>query len=110
MKTQHQTAILIIGICLCALCALCPPRKLADPSDIRFLIEGGNTTPEIVVPHAFLFSEDFGLFSSSARTGDNPDSRLIRYKVDVDSGRLIAELVLIASLTGIIVLIPRLKK
>jgi hypothetical protein len=77
---------------------------------MRFLIEGGNTTPEIVVPHAFLFSEDFGLFSSSARTGVNQDSRLMHYKVDVDSGRLLAELVLIASLTGIIVLIPRFKK
>jgi len=114
MKTKKQTAILIIGICLCAVCALYPPRKMANPSDLRFLIEGGNTTseiitPEIVIPHAFLFSMDFGLYSSSIRTGVNPDSRLVRYKVEVDDGRLLAELVLIASLTGIVVLVPRFK-
>jgi hypothetical protein len=31
------------------------------------------------------------------------------YLVEVDSGRLLVELVLIASLTGIVVLIPKLK-
>ena len=55
------------------------------------------------VPHAFFFSEDFYVYRA-------PDMAPgLGYLVEVDSGRLLVELVLIASLTGIVVLIPRLK-
>jgi hypothetical protein len=98
MKTRHQTVILLIGICLCAVCALFPPRRPVLPQDYDHNTKGGK------VPHAFAFSDDFHVYSVT-----RPDGIGLSYLVEVDSGRLLVELVLIASLTGIVVLIPRLK-
>jgi hypothetical protein len=99
MKTNHQTAILLIGICLCALCALFPPRRL---------VGGGLNYPPSIKPadvtHAMLFSEDFSVFIR-AHTDGGTES----WPVELDAGSLLAELVLIASLTGIIILVPRFK-
>ena len=93
MKTRYQTVILIIGICLCAVCALFPPRRIILPQDYDHNTLHGQVT------HAFVFSDDFGVY----RVGN------LGYLTEVDSGRLLVELVLAASLTGIVVLIPRLK-
>jgi hypothetical protein len=98
MKTRYQTVVLIIGICLCAVCALFPPRRIILPQDYDHNTLHGQVT------HAFVFSEDFGVYRVT-----RPDGIGLGYLVEVDSGRLLVELVLIASLTGIVVLIPRLK-
>jgi hypothetical protein len=97
MKTRHQTVILLIGICLCAICALFPPRRPVLPQDYD------HNTSDGKVPHAFVFSDDFYAYHPSG------DGLGLRYLVEVDSGQLLVELVLIASLTGIVILIPRLK-
>jgi hypothetical protein len=97
MKTQHQAAILLIGICLCAICALFPPRRLV----------GGNYPPSIKpadITHAMLFSGDFTFFVKTHNDGGTES-----WPVELDTGSLLAELVLIVSLTGIIILVPRLK-
>jgi uncharacterized iron-regulated protein len=96
MKTQHQAAVLLIGICLCAICALFPPRRL----------HGGDDPPHVRqsdVTHAFLFSDEFTIFRSGS------PQEFASYQVELDAGSLLAELVLIASLTGIIILVPRLR-
>jgi hypothetical protein len=51
-----------------------------------------------------LFTDDFSLF-----TRNHADGGTESWLVEVDAGSLLAELVLIASLTGIIILVPRLK-
>jgi len=96
MKSQHQTAILLIGICLCAICALFPPRRLHGGDDPPYVKQSDIT-------HAFLFSDDFTVFRSSYH------GAFAGYQVELDAGSLLAELVLIASLTGIIILVPRLR-
>jgi len=107
MNTQRQMKVyLLIGICLCALCALFPPRKFANPSDYRFIERAGKFSPEIGVSHAFLFSEDFGIYTSFRPAGTNPNGDVLHYLVEVDAGQLLAELALIVSLTGIFILVP----
>jgi hypothetical protein len=106
MNTQRQMKInLLIGICLCAICALFPPRKFTDPSDYRFIERAGKISPENNISHAFLFSEDFGIYSSSSPTATNRNGDLLYYPVEVDAGQLLAELALIVSLTGILILV-----
>jgi hypothetical protein len=92
MKIRHQTVILLIGICLCAICSLFPPRRIVLPQDYDHNTLHGQVT------HAFVFSEEFGAY----QVGN------LRYLTEVDSGKLVVELVLVAAATGILVLIPRL--
>jgi hypothetical protein len=84
---------LLVGIILCAVCSLFPPRRIILPQDY------GHNTLHGQVTHAFVFSGEFGVY----RVGN------LGYLTEVDSGQLLVELVMIASLTGIIVLIPRFK-
>ena len=98
MKTQRQTAILLIGICLCAICALFPPRRLVSTLNYPPGIKNSDVT------HAMLFTADFSLFTRTHTDGGTES-----WPVELDAGSLFAELVLIASLTGIIILVPRLK-
>jgi hypothetical protein len=93
---KHLTAaILLIGIFLCLICALFPPRSFTNTSSIQFDNSGGKLAP-FGVTHAFLFDPDFGIYRG-------PNSMV--FPAVVDGGRLLAELVLIASLTWIVILI-----
>ena len=98
MKTRRQTVVvLLVGICLCAACALFPPRRTVS-RDYYELKNAGEVT------RAFLLSPDFRHYTVSLNGG-----LPVTYLVELDSGRLLVQLVLIASLTGIVVLIPRLR-
>jgi len=98
MKSQHViTPILFIGICLCLICALYPPRNITDTSSPPFYDAGGRLAP-FKATHAFLFASDFGIYQG-------PNGRI--FPATVDGGRLLAELVLIASLTGILIFLIR---
>ena len=107
MKKQQQI-VMLIGLCLCILCALFPPRKFVGK--VPFPVEVDSATQKahwtVVPPHAFIFSDDFGMFYRPAADGHiNPT---MFDDVEVDAGSLLSELVLIAAATGILVLIPRL--
>ncbi len=79
--------ILVIGLAWCGICALFPPREYTvGVSDAR-----------IIPTHEFLFSPDFQIFHYQQGLGNY-------YSVDVNGGRLLAELVLIAVITGIVFL------
>ena len=98
MKLQRQTVVvLLIGIYLCAACALFPPRR-------TILWEYYELKNAGEVSRAFLLSPEFRHYTVSLN-GGLPVTSL----VELDSGRLLVQLVLIASLTGIVVLIPRLR-
>jgi hypothetical protein len=99
MKTQHQTAVMLIGICLCAICALFPPRRLVGGG-----INYPNSVSNAEVTRVLLFGTDLNVFERS-RNGVREG-----WPVELDDGRLLSELVLIASLTGIVILVPRFKK
>jgi hypothetical protein len=98
MKSRHAiTPVLFIGICLCLICALYPPRSITNTSSVQFDNSGGKFTP-FKVTHAFLFAPDFGIYHG-------PNGWV--FPATVDGGRLLAELVLIASLTGILIFMIR---
>lgn len=64
---------------------------------MRVVIGNGAAHLEFVLPNAFIFADDFGVYQHP------PDGY---YEVVVDGGLLLAELALIISLSGILVLIP----
>jgi hypothetical protein len=70
----------------CGICALFPPRQYVDIGSVR--------DARLVPGHAFLFSPDFQVFHESGNYG-------YRYYVDVNGGRLLAELVLIVAATAV---------
>jgi hypothetical protein len=83
MSTPRKI-VLVVGLVWCGICALFPPRQYIDSiHDAR-----------IIPDHEFLFSADFQIFHYQQGLG-NYNS------VDVNGGRLLAELVLIAVITGI---------
>ena len=92
---RQQTVVMLLGICLCAACALFPPRRAISPEYYE-LKNAGEVT------RACLFSPEFHHYTVSLN-----EQLPVTYLVQLDSGRLLAHLVLIASLTGIVVLIPR---
>jgi hypothetical protein len=83
---KKQPLILLIGLCLCAVCGLFPPRYL--PNDHPDLKQSD-------VTRAFLFSSHF--YSAKG------------YVVLFDEARFFGEITLILSLTGIVALIPSLR-
>ena len=99
-----KPTVLLVGIGLCAICALFPPRGLIKPTDYGFMIRARSVSPLVIVPRAFLFSSDFALYQTVN------DGVHYSYPVEVDSGRLLAELVLVGALTGILLLAPILPK
>lgn len=93
MKTRNQTVVLLVGICLCAICTFYPPRRFVEASSYEFVVDGasGNTNLAFDVPHAFLFAPNFAIFT---RHSAPPSSALLRYPVEIDRGLLLAELLL----------------
>jgi hypothetical protein len=89
------TRILLIGICLCSICALFPPRSIINTSTEQFIIVNGEQIP-IKPTHDFLFDPNFGIYG---------DPKIGAFPAVVDGGRLLAELVLIASFTAIAILL-----
>ena len=96
--SKRTALVLLVGIGISVICALFPPRRINNTSSFQFVQEGGRLTP-YDVPHAFLFSPDFGVYRA-------PGSAVI--PAEVDGGRLLAQLVLIGSLTGFVLLVPKL--
>ncbi|SRR6266581_4070293 len=97
---KTRPVILLLGIFLCAACALYPPRRINNTSSFQFdHWEDGKLTP-YDIPHAFLFSPDFATYRA-------PGSAV--FPAEVDGGRLLAQVVLIGALTGVLVLVPSLR-
>jgi hypothetical protein len=84
--SASKKIVLILGLAWCGICALFPPRQYVDIGSVR--------DAQLVPTHAFLFSPDFQIFHDHGNVG-------YRYFVDVNSGRLLAELALVAAITGI---------
>ena len=88
--SKTKKLILIAGLAACAICALFPPRQY-NSQDIDATV-----TPS----HSFLFSPRFQMFFY--------EPHLANYRsVEVNGGRLLAELTLIAALTGIVFLLRK---
>ena len=83
MKTSKKI-ILIVGLVWGAICALFPPRQYIS----------GVYDSSIIPTHEFLFAPRFQMFFYEPHLGNY-------YSVDVAGGRLLAELMLIAAVTGI---------
>jgi hypothetical protein len=98
--TKRNTLILVFGIVLCALCALYPPRRINNTSSMQFARSGDGKVRPLDITRAVLFSPEFGIGRIRG------DSAI--FPAEVDGGSLLAELVLIGSLTGLLILIPRL--
>ena len=97
--TRNTSVVLLVGICLCAIFALFPPRRINNTSSLQFeQRQDGKLTP-YDIPHAFLFSPDFGIYRASGSWV---------FPAEVDGGRLLAQLVLIGALTGGVILVPKL--
>jgi hypothetical protein len=94
---RRTKTILLIAVCLCFLCALFPPRCITNAPSFPFVIRDGRVAP-FHVTHDFLFDPDFGTYESERGT----------FMAVVDGGRLLAELVLIACLTVILVAFLRM--
>ena len=75
--------VLVLGVAWCCICALFPPRQYV----------GSLSDGQIIPTHEFLFSSDFQKFYFQQGLGNY-------YSVDVNCGRLLAELVLIAAATA----------
>ena len=76
---------LAIGLILCALSALFPPRQAT---------QGGPTS----VPRVFIFSSDINV-----NVVKKPEMSFgSNYPAEIDSGRLLAECILIASVAGLV--------
>ena len=76
--------VLVLGVVWCCICSLFPPRQYA----------GSLSDARIIPTHEFLFSPDFQKFYFQQGLGNY-------YSVDVNCGRLLAELVLIAAATAV---------
>jgi hypothetical protein len=97
--TKATKIVLLVSVCLCAICALFPPRCIQNTSSFQFdKRPDGRPTP-YDVPHAFLFSSEFGIYRG-------PNAWV--FPAQVDGGRLLAELVLIGTLTSVVILVPSL--
>jgi hypothetical protein len=97
--TKTTPVVLLLAICLCAVCALFPPRRINNTSSFQFIQQQDGKLASYDVPHAFLFSPDFGIYRA-------PGSAV--FPAEVDGGRLLAQLVLIGALTGVVMLVPSL--
>ena len=86
--SKPQKIILIVGLVWCAICALFPPRQY----------NGGASDARIIPTHEFLFSPRFQMFHYQEHLGNY-------YSVEVNGGRLLAELALIVVITGIVFLL-----
>lgn len=89
MSTSKRI-VLILGLAWCGICALFPPRQYVDIGSV--------VDARLAPGHAFLFSPGFQVFH------ENGKNYGYRYYVDVNGGRLLAELVLVAVLTWIALL------
>ena len=87
MNTSKKI-ILIIGLVWSALCALFPPRGYTT----------GVIDARIIPTHEFLFSPDFQMFHFQQGLANY-------YCVDVSGGRLLAEVILIAVITGLAIVL-----
>ena len=85
---KAKKAILILGLLWCGTCALFPPRQYID----------GVHDARIIPSHEFLFSPRFQMFFYQAHLGNY-------YSVEVNGGRLFAEIVLVMTITGIVFLV-----
>ena len=83
MKTTKKI-ILIVGLVWGAICALFPPRQYIS----------GVYDSKIIPTHQFLFSPRFQMFCYEPGLANY-------YSVEVSGGRLLAELMLIAAVTGV---------
>ena len=83
---------LIVGLVTCAIVALFPPRKYSH----------GDYNVDLTPSSCFVFSSRFQRFEP------NPPNRW--YVVESDEARLIAELTLIVSITGVVFLLQKEKK
>jgi len=100
VMTRATHWILFAGLALCVLCTLFPPRRLNHGDfewDARW-DHVGDGMP--AVPHVFLFSPGFGRYLHSGMV----------IPAEVDAGRLLADLVLIGSLTSGVILIRSLTR
>lgn len=86
MQRSQVFKVALVGLSLCILCALFPPRRVTH---------GGVTS----TPRIFLFSEDIDV-----NTYKDSDGRIHRYSAEIDSGHLLAECILIVSVCGIALL------
>jgi hypothetical protein len=89
--------VLLTGVCLCAICAVFPPRRINNTSSFQFVTREDGKFAPYDVPRAFLFSPEFGIYRAAGGT---------LFPAEVDGGRLLAQLVLIGTLTGGVVLVP----
>lgn len=78
---------LALGLFLCSLCVLFPPRQIKD-------------TGPTSVPRVFLFSEDIGVRRVHSRIGRED----ALYLAEIDAGRLLAEFLLICCAEGFVLL------
>jgi len=101
---KQQQIILLIGLWLCVACVLFPPRKLVDVKDNGVVLETASETVHFrfSVPHAFIFASDFGLYTDTAQVGYRNPTQANTCFVAIDSATLLAELVLLGSLTLIV--------
>jgi hypothetical protein len=88
-----QRVVVIGGLLLLALVALFPPRKGFEPSNLR------GSFPFQVASRKFLFSGEIYQYVYTVQGGDRGIA------AEVDPGRLIAEALLVVSLTGIVFVI-----
>src|SRR4030095_17168112 len=96
--SKRTPLVLLVGLCICVVCALFPPRRINNTSSFQVVQEGGKLTP-YDVPRAFLFSPDFAVYRA-------PGSAV--FPAEVDGGRLLVQLVLIGSTAGVARALPAL--
>ncbi len=94
--TKTTRVILLVGIALCVIWALFPPRRINNTSSFQFDHRQDGKLAAYDIPHAFLFSPDYGIYRA-------PESAV--FSAEVDGGRLLAQLVLIGALTGGVLLV-----
>ena len=106
MKNQQQI-VLLIGLCLCVICVLFPPRKPCYAEDNVWSVDSvtRQAHPHHTIPHYFAFSEGFGIYALPSADDHIIGSYL---RVELDTGALLVDLSLIISLAGIVCLIMSL--
>jgi len=97
--TKRTSGVLLVAIVICAFCALFPPRRIQNTSSLQFDKREDGKLTSYAIPHAFLFSTEFGIYRG-------PNAWV--FPAEVDGGRLLAQLVLIGSLTAVVILAPSL--
>jgi hypothetical protein len=105
---KHQQIVLLIGLCLCVICVLFPPRRLCYQDDDKWTIDSATRQahPHHTIPHGFILSEDFDMISLPSADGHISFGNYLR--VEIDTGALLVDLCLIVSLAGIVCLIQGL--